>query len=141
MEHHNDLRRHTKMWDVYQMNVVEFLRKTCELSHQFSEEEIHSTCGILDVNSYEIRLFDNDNGALGVFPLASMLSHHCVSNTHHVIDAKSIQLFFKFALIIKFKFSFIIRYEMTVRATVPINKGEQIFASYTMPLEGNLMKP
>ena len=30
---------------------------------------------------------------------------------------------------------------MTVRATVPINKGEQIFASYTMPLEGNLMKP
>ena len=78
------------------MNVVEFLRKTCELSHQFSEEEIHSTCGILDVNAYEIRLFDNDGA---------------------------------------------IRYEMTVRATVPINKGEQIFASYTMPLEGNLMKP
>lgn len=106
MEHHNDLRRHTKMWDVYQMNVVEFLRKTCELSHQFSEEEIHSTCGILDVNSYEIRLFDNDNGALGVFPLASMLSHHCVSNTHHVIDAKSFQLFFKIRAN-NYKFNFV----------------------------------
>lgn len=87
MEHHSDLRRQTKMWDVYQVNVVEFLRKTCGLSDQFSEEEIHSACGILDVNSYEIRLLDGQ-GALGVFPLASMLSHNCVSNTHHVIDAK-----------------------------------------------------
>ena len=32
---------------------------------------------------------------------------------------------------------------MTVRATVAINRGEQIFASYTLPLEGvmKLMKP
>lgn len=27
-------------------------------------------------------------------------------------------------------------YTMTVRASVPIMKGEQIFTSYTLPLEG-----
>lgn len=87
LEHHNDLRRKTGMWDVYQVNVVEFLRTIC--ADEFSEEEIHSACGALDINSYEVRLFgDNDREALGVFTLASMMSHDCVSNTHHVIDAK-----------------------------------------------------
>jgi hypothetical protein len=87
LEHHNDLRRQSKMWDVYQVNVVEFLRNSCHLADQFSQEEIHSACGVLDVNSYEIRLSDGQ-GALGIFPLASMLSHHCISNTHHIIDDK-----------------------------------------------------
>ncbi|XP_046657363.1 SET domain-containing protein SmydA-8-like [Daphnia pulicaria] len=114
LEHHNDLRRQSKMWDVYQVNVVEFLRNSCHLADQFSQEEIHSACGVLDVNSYEIRLSDGQ-GALGIFPLASMLSHHCISNTHHIIDDK---------------------YQMTVRATVAIDRGQQIFASYTLPLEG-----
>ncbi|KAK4012629.1 hypothetical protein OUZ56_024870 [Daphnia magna] len=120
LEHHNDLRRQTDMWDVYQVNVVEFLRTICGVADQFSEEEIHSTCGALDINSYEVRLFGHNNReALGVFTLASMMSHNCVANTHHVIDAN---------------------YRMTVRASVAIKEGEQIFASYTLPLEGTIVR-
>ncbi|XP_046657352.1 SET domain-containing protein SmydA-8-like [Daphnia pulicaria] len=116
LENHNDLRRQSDMWRIYQVNVVQFLRKICGLADGFSEEEIHASCGVIDVNAFEIRLPGNQyQQVLGVFPLASMMSHNCVANTQHVIDAN---------------------YTMTVRASVPIIKGEQIFTSYTLPLEG-----
>ncbi len=90
MENHNDLRRQLDMWRIYQVNVVQFLRKVCGLADEFSEEEIHASCGVIDVNAFEIRLPGNKyQQVLGVFPLASMMSHNCVANTQHVIDAKS----------------------------------------------------
>lgn len=115
--HHNDLRRQTQMWRIYQVNIVQFLRNVCGLANQFSEEEIHAACGVLDVNAFEIRLPGSKRQQiLGLFPIASMMSHRCVSNTHHVIDSNT--------------------YEMTVRASVPIKKGEQLFTTYTLPLDG-----
>jgi hypothetical protein len=91
LENHNDLRRKSDYWSVYQINVVEFLHKVCELSDQFTQEEIHSACGALDVNAYEIRPPNSgQQRILGLFPLASMMSHNCVSNMNHVIDAKLI---------------------------------------------------
>ncbi|XP_057378366.1 SET domain-containing protein SmydA-8-like [Daphnia carinata] len=116
LEDHNNLRRQTEFWGVYQVNVVKFLHKVCELSDQFTEEEIHSACGALDVNAYEIRPPNSgQQRVLGVFPLASMMSHNCVSNMNHVIDGN---------------------YQMTVRASVPIMRGEQVFSSYALALEG-----
>jgi hypothetical protein len=100
------------MWSIYQVNVVQFLRKVCALADQFSEEEIHAACGILDVNAFEIRLPGNEyQQVLGVFPLASMMSHNCVPNTLHVIDAKYnlIVIIIFVVRIIQIQFSTVIR--------------------------------
>lgn len=87
LQHHNELRSKTDLWRVYQVNVVDFLRKACGFE-QFSEEEIHSACGALDVNAFEIRLPLSGQRVLGIFLLASMMAHRCVSNMSHVIDSK-----------------------------------------------------
>ena len=46
------------------------------------------------------------------------MAHQCVVNTNHVILEKD--------------------YEMVVRASVPIQKGMSIYASYAHTLDGNL---
>ena len=65
-----------------------------------------------------------------------MMSHNCVPNTQHVIDAKYNS--FNFYLSAKNSNSIFYSYQMTVRASVPIMKGEQIFTTYTLPLDGKL---
>ncbi len=115
LQHHNDQRRGGDLWRVNQINVVEFLRGACSLATQFEEEEIHAACGVMDVNAFEIRLPVSGQRVVGVFPTAAMMAHHCISNMSHVIDSG---------------------YRMTVRASVPIQRGEPIFMSYAHSLEG-----
>ena len=69
------------------MNVVDFLRIVCRLKDEFSEEEIHIACGVMDVNGFEIRI-KNGPSIVGVFPTAAMMAHSCISNMSHVIDSK-----------------------------------------------------
>ena len=75
------------LWRVNQVNVVDLLRNVCHLADEFSEEEIHSACGVMDVNTFEIRL-SNGQRVAGIFPTAAMMAHHCISNMSHVIDSK-----------------------------------------------------
>ena len=88
LQHHNELRRNMPLWNVYDVNVVNFLRNVCGMADDVTEDEIHSACGALDVNAFEIRLPSNGQRVLGLFLLASMMAHNCVSNMSHVIDAK-----------------------------------------------------
>ena len=47
LQHHNDLRRQTDLWGVYQINVVEFLRNACGLADEFTGDVRDSQCKII----------------------------------------------------------------------------------------------
>lgn len=86
METHNDIRKQKPIWEFNQHNVVEYLRGPCKLE-RFSEELIHTVCGILDVNAFEARA-PSGYFIRCLFPKLAILSHSCVSNIHHAIDCK-----------------------------------------------------
>ena len=76
------------MWRVNQVNVVDFLQKACKLADKCTDEEIHAACGVMDVNAFEIRIATTGQRVVGVFPIAAMTTHHCVSNIYHIIDSE-----------------------------------------------------
>lgn len=84
------------------------------------ENEItQKICGILDVNSFELRGNDNQEvlkiGSIrGLYCLAALMAHNCTSNTHLAIDDN---------------------YIMTIRASVAIKKDSPIFFNYTDVLQ------
>lgn len=88
LQNHNELRQGMDLWRVNQVNVVDFLQKACKLGGQYTDEEIHGACGVIDVNAFEIRLATSGQRVVGVFPIAAMMAHHCVSNIIHVIDSE-----------------------------------------------------
>lgn len=84
MEAHNEIRKEKPIWKFNQHNVVEYLRGPCKLD-RFTEDLIHTVCGILDVNAFEART-PTGYGIRCLFPKLAILSHNCVSNIHHAID-------------------------------------------------------
>ena len=66
--------------------------------------------GILEVNCYEVKNFVTF-GVRGFFPLASLLSHSCVTNSRSVWDQGA-------------------PWGNKTIAATDIKKGEQIFATY-----------
>jgi len=64
--------------------LVDFLRKTCKLANDFSNEEVHKVLGILSVNSFVVH-DGGDNEAnsdlIGLYPWTSLMSHNCIANT------------------------------------------------------------
>ncbi|XP_023029358.2 SET domain-containing protein SmydA-8 [Leptinotarsa decemlineata] len=124
MEAHNDLRKNNPIWEFNQHNVVEYLRGPCKLD-RFSEDLIHTVCGILEINAFEAR---TNSGQLirCLFPKLAILSHNCVSNIHHAVkyigtgDDDDCCV--------------------TVRAAIDIPKGSQLNSSYTYSLWPTLVR-
>ncbi|CAH0392289.1 unnamed protein product [Bemisia tabaci] len=113
MEAHIEARKKTPYWENEQTNVVKFLRERCKLE-RFSEDLIHTACGILEVNAFEVRSSQGYTGR-GLFPKTALMSHNCVSNTcHSIVPSKN--------------------YKLILRATVDVKKGEELFTSYTQSL-------
>lgn len=85
MESHNEQRKLKPIWNYYQINVVDFLKNYCKLGERFSDDLIHTVCGILDVNAFESRTI---SGYLirCLYPKLAILSHNCVSNISHSIS-------------------------------------------------------
>ena len=73
-----------------------------------SEEEIYRICGIIVVNSFEVR--HSGNRVRAIYPQAAMQAHDCVPNTKHAFDSDL---------------------NMILRATVVIRKGAAITTTYT----------
>ncbi|XP_023346084.1 protein msta isoform X2 [Eurytemora carolleeae] len=79
-------------FDMFQKDVVQFLRRRCFLSSKLTEEEIHRAIGIIMVNSVSLeprRLFAGPPKGLqgkGIFPIFALLNHSCVSNCKFRID-------------------------------------------------------
>ena len=66
MQTHIEDRRGSDLWRVNQNNVVQFLRRVCEMDQLFSDEDIHSVCGAMDTNTFEIKP-DSCDAVMGIW--------------------------------------------------------------------------
>lgn len=78
-------------------------------------EQLQQLCGILDVNTFELR---SPGGLdrlllLGLYVEASLMAHDCRGNTHLTVDNN---------------------FQLTIYASLPIKQGETIFFNYTSSL-------
>ncbi|XP_066249771.1 SET domain-containing protein SmydA-8-like isoform X1 [Euwallacea similis] len=113
MESHNDIRRSIPdLWSLNQSRVVDRIIKDWKLT-EFSEDEIHTICGILEVNAFEIG--QQGVNIRGIYPTSFLLSHDCVPNTNHTDEEGT--------------------YRLTVRASTEIPKGHPITLSYAYTLQ------
>ncbi|CAH0563390.1 unnamed protein product [Brassicogethes aeneus] len=118
MEHHNEERKKRPIWQFNQTNVVDYLRGPCKLE-RFSEDLIHTVCGILEINAFESR---TPSGSMlrCLYPKLAIMSHNCVSNVHHAIDCAG-----------KFDSK---DFRVFVRSATDVKKGEELYSSYTYSL-------
>lgn len=113
MESHNDIRRNIpELWDLNQTRVVNRIIKDWGLT-EFTEDEIHTICGILEVNSFEIG--QQGINIRGLYPTSFLLSHDCVPNTNHTDQEGT--------------------YILTIRASTRILEGHPITLSYAYTLQ------
>lgn len=76
------------------------------------EQIMITTCKIMDANCFET-ITNRGGGSIslrGLYPVAAFMNHSCVPNTMHNFDETL---------------------QMIVKATLPINKGQEITTSYT----------
>ncbi|EZA57735.1 SET domain-containing protein SmydA-8 isoform X1 [Ooceraea biroi] len=118
MEAHNKIRSQKTQWKSDHVNIVEYLRKRLKLD-RFSEERIQTICGILEINTFEVRTAKGF-GARGLYPTVAMMNHSCVSNTSHSISP--------------------IDYKMRLRTTLKIPAGGELHASYTHSLLPTMLR-
>ena len=118
MEDHNKIRCQKGQWKSDQVNVVEYLRKQLKLD-RFSEEQIQTACGILDINSFEIRTV-NGYSARALYPIVALMNHSCVSNTCHSISP--------------------IDFRVRLRTTVKIPAAAELYGSYTHSLLPTMLR-
>lgn len=103
------------LWNRNQRALVNRIRNKWNLL-QFSEEEIHRICGILEVNCFEVG-GGGSSGAIAraLFPEAYLMCHNCVPNTNHTDDP--------------------VTHELVVRTTKALKKGDVISLSYAYTLQ------
>lgn len=98
------------------MTIVNRIRNQWLLSDEFSDEEIHDICGILEVNCFEVGGSKNGfSPARALYDVAYLLCHDCVPCTNHTDDPVS--------------------HTLTIRSTRVVKKGETISLSYAYTLQ------
>lgn len=118
MEAHNKIRIQKTQWKSDHVNIVDYLRKRLKLE-RFSEEYIQTICGILEINTFEIRTMKGFT-ARGLYPTVAMMNHSCVSNTSHSISPND--------------------YRIRLRTTLKIPAGGELYASYTHSLLPTMLR-
>jgi hypothetical protein len=88
-----------------------------KLADLFTEEEIHTVCGILEVNAFEVG--PQGRSVRALYPSAYLMAHDCTPNTSHSDDSQR---------------------RLTVRAVCKINKGEAVTLSYAYTLQGTMRR-
>lgn len=113
MEAHNDIRRKvTSLWSRNQEVIVDRLRNLWGFK-EFSDEEIHTVCGVLEVNCFEIG--QNGARARALYAEAFLLAHDCSANTSHSDDP--------------------VTYELTIRVIRDVAVNDPITLSYAYTLQ------
>lgn len=113
--HMEERKKNPQLWSHYESNVVTYLRDTWHMASEFTSQEIHTICGILDVNCFEIG--QNFAKARTLYPSAFLLAHDCCPNTSHTDDPKT--------------------YDIILRTSRAVKKGEAITLSYAYTLQVN----
>jgi len=119
MDHREDRMKEEQYWRMFQVNVVDFMRKRCGLKDKYTDEEIHWAIGVARVNAANVdRPHMSAQGTSGkaIYPTFSYLSHSCMSNARYNIHPDD---------------------SMDLIAQVPIRKGDEITIQYISFLFGN----
>lgn len=118
MESHNAIRKGIEaLWQRNQTVVVDQLRNRWGIK-EFSEDEIHTVCGVIEVNCFEIG--QNESRARAIYDEAYLLSHDCTPNTTHTDDPYT--------------------YDLTIRVLRNVAKRTPITLSYAYTLQGTLKR-
>ncbi|CAG5095368.1 Similar to SmydA-8: SET domain-containing protein SmydA-8 [Cotesia congregata] len=118
MEAHNKNRSDKKQWKTDNVNIVGYLRDRLKLD-RFSEETIQTACGILEINSHEVKT-PMGFSARALYPTVAIMSHSCISNTSHSVCSND--------------------FKVILRTTVKVPKGKELYGSYTHSLLPTLMR-
>lgn len=119
MDHNEEHQKREETWANYQKGVVDFLMQDCQLSDQFTSEEIFHALGVLDVNSVKINSGPSVVSGHGLYALTSLLSHSCGANSKTVLKSD---------------------YSLECKATRFIAEGEEVTKHYVSPLETTQMR-
>lgn len=123
LESHVKESQESAIWRHHKEKVVDLLDSVGMLKSEDDHSLVQKICGILDVNSFELR---GPNPAVmthaarqgerlrGVYLEAALMSHDCIGNTHLSVDDD---------------------YVMTIHASVPIKAGDPILFNYASTLE------
>ncbi|XP_045451281.1 SET domain-containing protein SmydA-8-like [Melitaea cinxia] len=118
MEAHNDIRRaRGDIWPMNDRNVVQRLKKW---GLEYDDEEIHTVCGILEVNAFEVG--GSGANARALYDAAFLLAHDCTPSTTHT-DAEHKP-----------------GRPLTIRASIPHKAGDIISLCYAYTLQGTLRR-
>lgn len=113
MESHNGIRKEIpSLWNRNQKVIVERIRNEWKFN-EFAEAEIHTICGVLEVNSFEVG--QNNTRGRALYPTAFLLSHDCTPNTTHTDDP--------------------VTHKLTIRVTQPLRREGTISLSYSYTLQ------
>ncbi|XP_043249623.1 SET domain-containing protein SmydA-8-like [Colletes gigas] len=118
MEAHNKIRSQKEHWKSDHVNVVEYLRKRLKID-RFSEESIQTACGILEINTFEVRTA-NGYSARALYSTVALMNHSCVSNTCHSISPTD--------------------YRIRLRTTIKVPPGGELYGSYTHSLLPTMLR-
>ena len=83
MDHDTERRAELEYWEMFQRNVVQFIRKGLGLGELYSEQEINRAIGILRTNAFQIEhpyLAVQGTSGKAVYPTFSFMSHNCYNN-------------------------------------------------------------
>ncbi|XP_041782750.1 SET domain-containing protein SmydA-8-like [Anopheles merus] len=99
MESHFESRRDTEIWHIHNQYVVEPMLNEKDFQQiddlTVTGELLQRICGILDVNTFEIRGNMDSQGvqmnnlARGLYPKTSLMTHNCQTNTLIAVDGMS----------------------------------------------------
>jgi hypothetical protein len=97
---------------------VQVLRDHGLLAPTEDGDLVQRICGILDVNSFEVRGPPSKSGEAerlrGVYLTAALMAHDCVANTHLAVDDD---------------------FQMIIHASIRIPRGHPIYFNYTSAMQ------
>ena len=119
MDHDEERRKEEEYWNMFQRNVVQFIRRGLGLQDKYSEQEINRAIGILRTNAFQIEhpyLQEEGTSGKAIYPTFSFMSHNCYNNGRYIVHPDN---------------------KLTLRAQRHIKEGEEITIQYISFLFGN----
>lgn len=119
LESKNEIRKTKQIWNFNQMNIVDFIRNVCKLDQKYSEDLIHTVCGILEINALEVRA-SSDYLIRCLYPKLLLIPHNCVTNIYQTVSSED--------------------FKLTLRASVDISENGKLSYCYVYSLWPTLVR-